>query len=200
MSLSFILQFLIIITLLWNVIISMTNKVNNFSIWKDKTKIVQIDNNIKPVEIKNIYNITLKVKNFKDFQLNGIKFDLKTLENNKYIITNIRNNNWNYFFKDNNWDNDTYILSYDKYNGDDKWNINLSYIINSDSNETKKILIDNIENSNINNLIINIQAEKPFDIIIYNYKYKLKKNARWNIKYNTNHVIINSNFFINKIN
>jgi len=197
-----------IMVIIWTTYISVNHSTDTFSSWVKTNRIVQVDTNLKPIKINNVYNIVLKVGNFNKPNLNWIKFKL---ENNnpkwKYIITNIVNSQWNYFFDNQPELLSNYTLDFDKYNTNtSNWNINLAYVIPTTnvSNNIKTIKFNDIDSSLLNDktkpLILSITSTTPFNITLYNYKYKTKKDARWKIQYNKNHIIVNSNIFINKIN
>ena len=206
MWISTLIQFLIIITILWTIFIRTNTHNNNFSNW-DKNNIIQIKQNIKPIKIKNLYNIILNVKNFKNYNINWIKFTLETTNSdNSYTIINDWIQKGNFFFTSISWEQN-YSIYYDKVKSSTKWNINLAYNVwVSDVNKENWIYKIDIKETNIttvqdwNEKLINIQSKYPFNIILYNYKYKLKKDARWQIIYNSNQTTINNNFFINKVN
>lgn len=206
MWISTLIQFLIIIAILWTIFIRTNTHNNNFSNW-DKNNIIQIKQNIKPIKIKNLYNIILNVKNFKNYNINWIKFTLETTNSdNSYTIINDWIQKGNFFFTSISWEQN-YSIYYDKVKSSTKWNINLAYNVwVSDVNKENWIYKIDIKETNIttvqdwNEKLINIQSKYPFNIILYNYKYKLKKDARWQIIYNSNQTTINNNFFINKVN
>lgn len=199
MSITYLIQFFIILGLFTTIFLKVNYNNNIFSDWKYIWK--RINKNYKPIKINNIFSISLNIKNFENYKT-WIKLRIETKQKNKIVLLNIFDNNWNYIFKKlNNW----YLsneISFDKYNINNwNWDINIWYIITNLYNNWNKYIKElYIKNISVDTWEIIITADYPFSIILNNYKYLTKQDARWNYKYNQNQVIIKSNFFINKVN
>jgi len=179
------------------------NNPNTFTDWNNTNEIVS-DKQIKPVLLKNVYSISLKVSNFVKPNDNWIIF--KTIThwdpNQVLHIGTITKDSNDYFSQNITDTNKTEGLLFDQADAtQNPWQINFLYNIQGfymeNNNLIKKIGIFNFPDLN---WTITIEGDYPFDLILYNYKYDIKKNHFWKQKYNQDKVLLKYNFFINKVN